>query len=620
MGQCCTSCSSRNSNVSSLPLELTFDLPNSLIVKSDENSVEPLVKTTYNTFVELFLINRILFDCTDKQDYKPSLILEDILSHLPDNEEQQQYYNELKNILLLLSKHGLKKYLGHYYQDSHCKWIEIIFKHIVMTRYIDQYTKHTTISVDCDNKMDNIANNESSNKHKNNQMLPKATQNMEIMQDKNNNNNNNDTTMGRRLVFNQNDLVPRIFQYLEIIDLNECSIVSFIWLFHAFNINSLYYLQLYKLIELESKLEHNGRHLPLRVWQRFVNVRKILYKNSGYTDMDDINTKETSKHFLTYFGSLKNIENVQCIFRNVSETNVLCILLEVLAKRSHKTRHFCASLLSSSDNVIETFADILAKKPTLQLFNCESVRLNILQLPLILSNKCEQLSYELITINKAMSDALINESDLTGIKNVTLKHIRISPITNIDSDIKTKYDKHVIVDQKKEEIAKKLAQHMSGLRVLNIIGPMEDTMILWKELNTIVVKNNGDVRVSFEVIYIDARKEEMLNCYLDMLTFVVNNKIKVTTGTFSMNEQSLQVTKKAFETKEIVENVEVLELIGYGSQYMNNQLSINVNSYQYIFSKDFKIGDFKDEIGDDDDCRKYLKDCDYFNYSEDRCE
>ena len=627
MGQCCASCSSQNSDASSLLVE--FDLPNSLSVKDDENSnnvhVVPLVKTTYNTFVELFLVNRILFDRRHKRDYKPSL--EDILSHLPDNEEQQKYHDDLKNILWLLAKYRLKRYLSHYYHDSHCVGIEIIFKHIIMTEYIDEYTKHTTISIDCDDNINNIDNKESNNKDKNSEILTSDTQNMQSIEYQENieknkqSNDNNDTTIYRRLVFNQNDLVPKIFQYLETIDLNECSVVSFIWLFHAFSINSLYYLQLYKLTKWESKLEHNGTHLPLRVWQRFINARKIVYENSS------IETTEPSKHFLTYFSSLQNIENVRCTFRNLSATDIL--FLEVLGQKSDKIKHFYAllsqSLSSDNNNSSRTFTDTLAKKPVLKLLNCKSVRLYRLQLPLILSNKCEQLSYSPKTINKAMCDALINKSDLTGIKKLTLKDIRISPIDrskngpvpDIDGYIKTKYKKHVILPQEKEEICKNLAKKMMNLKVLNITGPKEDTLILWKELNSMVVKNNGDVSVSFGVGYIDTRnqsKEEVLNYYLGMLTFVVNNKIKVTTGRFSMDEASLEVTKKAFETKEIFEKLEVLGLNGYASKH--NGWSNFSNFYQYSFEKHYKVEDFKDEI-DDGDCKKYLKDCDYCNYSED---
>ena len=45
-------------------------------------------------------------------------------------------------------------------------------------------------------------------------------------------------------LFDQSDLVPQIFQYLLLNDINNCCLVNSIWLYHGYNVNCVWYLEL----------------------------------------------------------------------------------------------------------------------------------------------------------------------------------------------------------------------------------------------------------------------------------------------------------------------------------------------------------------------------------------
>ena len=92
--------------------------------------------------------------------------------------------------------------------------------------------------------------------------------------------------IGQRLVFNSNDLMSKIYQYLEWGwkfngDLFQCSLVSSHWLYHAWNINSVYHVYLIGLIEKIIKCKKNEEENNLtRLWQRLINAKSIHFSVS----------------------------------------------------------------------------------------------------------------------------------------------------------------------------------------------------------------------------------------------------------------------------------------------------------------------------------------------------
>ena len=194
--------------------------------------IEPLRKTTHNTLIELLLMNRIFFG--DER-----ISNDEIMSYITFAEKKVQ---ELcGKILRTLDTLGINHYLCFEYQDSHCTTIDFIFNKVIMQNYTQKYINQVTLShlswskIVNDTDVDNVdtyraevITDEVENKH-----------NTDIDDIDDSDDSGDDGVFEfTQLLFNQTDLVPQIFQYLEFKDLNQCSLVSFIWLIHAYDINS----------------------------------------------------------------------------------------------------------------------------------------------------------------------------------------------------------------------------------------------------------------------------------------------------------------------------------------------------------------------------------------------
>ena len=94
---------------------------------------------------------------------------------------------------------------------------------------------------------------------------------------------------------NQNDLVPNILLFLRLNDICNCSKVNFVWLFHAFNVNSLNYFSFWNLITRRSR-----NRINLRLLQRLTHVRGVIY---DFRSCDEI-TDDVLYH-MRCFGYLK---------------------------------------------------------------------------------------------------------------------------------------------------------------------------------------------------------------------------------------------------------------------------------------------------------------------------
>ena len=585
MGTCCTTNFSSSQEQDSISAKT---LPNGVlrVPNNTGDVIVDLTKTSYNTFVELLLINRILINPNK------SGINNADFSQLPPVTDKE------KGILSSLKTYGIYKYLEQHYRDSHCSIIDTLFKNTIMRQYSNEYRDETTIEFE------------------------------------------NSYYFGQ--LWNQNDLIPQIFQYLSIEELNNCSIVSFVWLFHAFNINSLYQLKLYSLIEWEGKKENERYHLPLRVWQRFINTRRIVYENGKFLGIEGFDVKEPSKYFLKYFSSLQNIEKVHCEFESLKNNDIG--FLKVLGTRSNKIESFYANFSDMLGYSITNIKNL----PRLKLLNAKDVELASIQLPVIISNKCETLSFEPLTLNKRMCDALLNDSDLSGVKNITLRDIEFELETNLNNQSKVdsgsgdsgdrsdssdssdtnftaltgagarggdggKYNHsdYMAKQEEKSRICKLLGEKLTGIEEIDITGARNDTLMIWKELAPIIKKHNKNVNgcntsVSFSVGYIDSEtdRNEVLDYYTRMIKFIVDNKIGLKSARLGIDENSLDVTGKVLNTPQICQTIESLYMVFYASKYMGEtEFEQFFNDYLYrpalSPSKRSKVNDNDNDNGND---------------------
>ena len=552
MGSCCSNPNQpQNAHKVTDDVPFVTDVPAVIVadpeIADDKKVSEPplIIKTTYNTLIEILLIKRILINSPDP------IGKNDISSHLGDRTKEMQQL--CKKVLSLVSKHSIHKFFQYHYKDKYCQAIEIMLTDIIMTHHTSEYTNQITLS-HSDYTDDDTDDDDNDDDNDNKENLSNGSGD-DIDNGIMIKNINGKYT---RILFNQKDLVPQIFQYLELKDVNNCSKVSFIWLIHAFDINSLYYIQLSK--------RYNYDRYQSRVWQRLINVRKLVYEN--ISNKLNYDTK-TDTYFLTYFQSLQNIEIIRCKFGNFTDGDVS--FLNVLSQKSNKIKRFHASS-SSSSTLISTVEESI-NRVALKLPNAQKIVLSKLGLPLVLSNSCHSLSLESVSISPIMRDALINDCDLSGIKKLVLQNITFG--NKVESE-----------SESTEEIAKSLAQKLCNVEKIEILGARGDTLLFLQRsilfspiaaeekevkeekaentMRNVIVSFNFSVAEPFGI----RRKQDYSpsnesNYWQNtVIPFIIKNKIKISDAKFLLNVSSLKVADKVFISNKICENIEILKIYG----------------------------------------------------------
>ena len=125
-----------------------------------------------------------------------------------------------------------------YSEDEQAKIINLIFDQIVLIKYIKQYRSVTIYNP-------NYNYNDNHNYKENIETYCKDIDDINYYQ---------------KLVFNTNDLMSCIFQFVEYdsfsnCDLANCSLVSSHWLYHGWNPNSIYFVNLKQLIHATARMD-----------------------------------------------------------------------------------------------------------------------------------------------------------------------------------------------------------------------------------------------------------------------------------------------------------------------------------------------------------------------------
>ena len=180
------------------------------------------------SFVRLFLINRIMnHECTnsvtnDDQNVKTTMIKK-LVSIIPNDNIMRSVAFD---IISQLIDNGIKQYMIEFYnQDKHANIIETIFNRIILTKFAKEYGNQVSFIGD---------------------------------------NNNGNNYYYQSAVFNSNDLICCIFQYLTYEmnfdgDLSNCELVNSKWLYHVWNPQSIYFIDITKLFYLTGS--YNGTNI-----------------------------------------------------------------------------------------------------------------------------------------------------------------------------------------------------------------------------------------------------------------------------------------------------------------------------------------------------------------------
>ena len=560
------------------------------------------------------MINRILFGKESDNNYKETAI-GDIILQLNDESKR----DECEMILNQLCKHNINQYMKKYYDDSQCSSIELIFGDIIMTQYINEYENELTMQLNC--------------------------------------NNDNEFEC---LLFNQVDLIPQIFQYLDLDSLSKSSLVCFFWLYHAFNVNSLYYLPFKKMFSWQHdaiRRKRKRNYVALTVWQRLINARKIEYDN--WDDWEPelvVNTR-----FLTYFASLQNFEKVVCVFR-LYLTKEDFSFVESLSKSNacKKIRHFNFALFGPTRHMLDeqNYVSKLKSLPTLKLYNATWIKLRTIALPFICSDKCEFLSLKHLKFTQKFCKSLIDDSNLTGIKKLEISNVsglkdiakaaeeeaaeeevRLTLLANGHDDTDTdtiatrvgnvrnirnirNIDDIASVDHDDDDIFKIIAQKMDNIERLTIStsGIRNNTLEFVEALTPIILKNNSEICLRIKPLDVETHMpnynfaiheqsvKEAIKKQENLVNYIIKSRMNVITVDLELgcDKDKMVVIKQVLNNKHIYNNIEFLGLsvwtsLGLTPKEKRSDLEVFVQDFmmkECLFMEDEKA---RDNYGDDAD-------------------
>ena len=529
-----------------------------------------LPKTTHNSFVELVLIHRILF-CRNDSSHSSNQI--DILSQLSNEIDKAQ----CEQILTNLEKYKINKYMSNFYHDSQCGTIELIFRDIILKHYTNEYQNEILMS-------------------------PKNSINISM---------NNEFECQ---LFNQDDLVPQIFQYLDLTSLNNCSLVNLIWLCHSFNINSLYHLRISEWINLQLKhndknnnnsgevkhvyvpltelqLNHNDNnnnnnnnsdevklvYVPVTELQRLINVRRIEY---NFEDFEyDYRYYCFDDRFLTYFSCLQNVEQLtwnsylRVIKRDVS---ILKILLQnnTVKKLKHLHCYLDCITFSKTDAAHEGITS-MKLLPVMRIMNVESIWLRSITIPFICGNQCRELLLDDVQFTNTLYKSMINECDLTGVEKLVIGNLSMTSDFFVDNDNCNYSNSQLILKENCNLNSNSncnhkynfelIGQKLVNVKQISVIGMQKDSLKFLQALKPIVDKNDCQISLFFPFFYDDGT--ETTTCVLkqqEFFDFALKNKWNVTEISLGLHSecqgQSVRILKKILDSDDTAGNLETLKL------------------------------------------------------------
>ena len=433
------------------------------------------------SFIRLFVINRILGTYTNynhKNNDNSMAVIENLVSvHLVGDDTQ--FKPKVLDVLsrLLTDGNGIKKYMSKWYNEKEeTSIIELIFNKIILKEFEKEY----------------------------NQLMKCQAKNSDI-----DTISDHDNYYYQNLVFNTNDLMCHIFQFLQWgynfdDDLFQCSLVNSCWLYHSWNINCVYFIFLDKIIQetVESCYNYNcnknlnvnsnnNNNIAIRMWQRLIHAKSIYIDFCQFSE-NDYKQLENKLSLLT---------NIEIIYADLSclKTSLAIKIAQLLISR-------CKTKIINFDLKLPRGKKI--KLSPLQLPNAKIITIRDTYFHRIWSNKCVELKLACIdNIEKNWFEFLIKNCDVSNVNNLSLRSI-----TFVD-------------DECMDEIVwKQLICKFVQLKTLSIyFWERFDVKVIlfWQLLISVLVANNIQVELVLQDMDIDTLGE------LNKLTSQYNLKFTI---------------------------------------------------------------------------------------------
>ena len=421
------------------------------------------------SFIRLFVMHRILTNYIDpKSSSARKKFVKKLVKLLTPNDNNPQTQEQAQEIMLHLITFGIKKHMEDFYDETkHATIIEQIFTQIILTKFKKEYQQVTKYNTDEDDDEDE-----------------------------------DEETLGahyyQNLLFNTEDLMCFIFQFLSdfdfydiVYDLTNCSLVCSYWLYHCWNINSIYFVSIDRLIKYSIELNNNDNKLYSRMWQRLYNAHKINV-HIRYRDSQ----LELNEFVLNKLAMFSNISNISGYFPIKS----FPFLKVIMNKCSDKIERFALKARTSYNS------DETNKISPLTLPNARIIRTRSLYFFIIWTNKCETLELAWIDddIKKEWIQHVVDKCDCSGITELCFDHVSFEKMLNKNAAAALTPELATIpVSSEVLSLFETFAKKFINLRRLTFdiyTGCDDALLLLWKFLNVIMVKhvnsNTSDVNIN----------------------------------------------------------------------------------------------------------------------------
>ena len=482
------------------------------------------------SFIRLFTMRRTL----DNKLAKPMLRDDSTFNDIDLDDGKKTI---AKHIATRLVRYGIKYYMQEYYNEKEQhEIIELIMCRIIFQKFSNEYKKVIQYT------------------------------------------NNKTNTKYQKMVFNTNDIMNKIFQYLEFYHLENCSLVCTHWLYHSWNINSVYHIDCTKLIIHTLRCQENNiiESSVIRMWQRVVNARSlhfyVAYKQSAKYHWDNLcgNGNDSEYNDLVVLNKLSLLRRIERLDVRCKENQV--ILLETI-------------LETCKDRIQKLQIESWMCLSPLKLINVQYLSIRGVQFDIQWTNKCEQLIIDTkATITSEWCDYIIKNCDCTGIKMINLYAVTFEDVNRL--------------------LLTKFAEKFRNLQRLKIYFTAECddcVLFLWTLLKHTIDKNKGAVELKTSY-WLKEYSYTLLN------NTICNEKLEVNKLHFSVGNDDETIWPQQFKCiQKLIANVTPqsnlehikIENLGKNGDQWENVINDFETNYKYSYIKSFdslKVIEIEDHL------------------------
>ena len=381
------------------------------------------------SFIRLFVIRRIIdkYIKNNKAKQDKKMKIKELSNTFKENKKIQSL---VIDILTRLTNDGIKKYMSKWYNEKEqANIIEDIFNKIILKKFVQDYNEMNKSGIN-NLKTDNFY---------------------------------------QHLVFNSSDLMTQIFQYLvwgrdfdE--DLFSCSLVNSDWLYHAWDVNSVYHVDFSKLCE-DDIIDNITKWT--RIWQRLYNVKSVRFE----FDPDD--SEATAR--VNKLSMFKRVEKVNVYVGGIRVDECVSAVIAIMSKCKDRIKH-CGIEIDP-----DKFDRDFEAPSALTLPKAQYVEIGDLLFHRLWTNECTLLKLsEVKRIKNDWCKFVIANCDCSNIAKLIL-----NDVTFDDNSIN-------------EVILKQLALKFDNLKTLEIginrkVDIYNNVLLFWQLLKPIISKNKTKV-------------------------------------------------------------------------------------------------------------------------------